>query len=425
MKRVIVLLVLVVGMINASGQGCLPDGIEFSSQWDIDVFQANYSGCTEIIGDVKIQDNTITNLNGLSVLNSIGGDLTIRYNNILTSLSGLNNLASIGGNVLIFDNDAISNITGMQNITHINGNLEISMNDELLSLTGLDNLTVVDGYFWMKHDDKMINLNGLNNLTIIGGDLLLFENDDLFNFIGLDKLSSIGGYLKIKDNVVLTSFEGLDSLISIGGDLIIEESIALTSLTGIENLTSIGGGISIMYNNELNNLSSLDHVSSIGGDIKIYNNHSLINLSGLDNITSASIANLYIHENSLLSTCDVKCVCDYLVNPTGAIFIQNNAPGCNNQDEVNQSCNAGFGENTFATNIVISPNPANEEITISLPSLTINTHLSIFNVSGEKAIEMQLTNPETQIDISALPRGVYFAHIQDEKDVNVKKFIKK
>jgi hypothetical protein len=37
-------------------QGCLPEGIFFSSQEEIDNFQTNYPGCTEIEGDVVISN---------------------------------------------------------------------------------------------------------------------------------------------------------------------------------------------------------------------------------------------------------------------------------------------------------------------------------------------------------------------------------
>ena len=50
--------------------------------------------------------------------------------------------------------------------------------------------------------------------------------------------------------------------------------------------------------------------------------------------------------------------------------------------------------------------------------------LSIFNVSGEKVFERQLTDNETQLEISALPRGVYFVRLQNEKMVEVGKMVK-
>ncbi|MBC8319885.1 MAG: T9SS type A sorting domain-containing protein [Bacteroidetes bacterium] len=78
----------------------------------------------------------------------------------------------------------------------------------------------------------------------------------------------------------------------------------------------------------------------------------------------------------------------------------------------------------FSEFLNIYPNPSNNKITFSSPSLTGNTQLSIFNVNGSKVIEMQLNDNETQIDISALPRGVYFVRLQNEKMVVVGKMIK-
>jgi hypothetical protein len=80
-----------------SSSGCLPEGITFTTLAEIDIFHTNYPGCTEIEGDVTILDLTshITNLNGLSVLTSIGGNLNINAYD-LYSLTGLSSLTSIG-----------------------------------------------------------------------------------------------------------------------------------------------------------------------------------------------------------------------------------------------------------------------------------------------------------------------------------------
>ncbi len=62
---------------------CLPEGITFTTQEEIDNFQTNYPNCTEIEGDVLIggwNGSNITNLNGLNVLTSIGGNLEILGN---------------------------------------------------------------------------------------------------------------------------------------------------------------------------------------------------------------------------------------------------------------------------------------------------------------------------------------------------------
>lgn len=52
---------------------CLPEGIGFGTQAQIDNFQTNYPNCTVILGNVTIYGNDIANLNGLSILTSIGG----------------------------------------------------------------------------------------------------------------------------------------------------------------------------------------------------------------------------------------------------------------------------------------------------------------------------------------------------------------
>jgi ligand-binding sensor domain-containing protein len=79
---------------------------------------------------------------------------------------------------------------------------------------------------------------------------------------------------------------------------------------------------------------------------------------------------------------------------------------------------------TSKNNLILYPNPAKEMITISSPAITIPTVLSIFNVSGEKVIERQLNDNESQIDISALPRGVYFVRVWDEKMTEVMRVVK-
>jgi len=81
-------------------------------------------------------------------------------------------------------------------------------------------------------------------------------------------------------------------------------------------------------------------------------------------------------------------------------------------------------ENEKQNLIILIPNPAKGKITISSSALTGITQLSIFNVSGEKVLERQLINTETQLDISTLPQGVYFVKLQNEKMVELGKIVK-
>ena len=73
----IVLIVILSLQITVSSQSCMPEGITFTSQEQIDIFQTNHPNCKDLEGDVIISGVDITNLNGLSVLTSIAGDLWI------------------------------------------------------------------------------------------------------------------------------------------------------------------------------------------------------------------------------------------------------------------------------------------------------------------------------------------------------------
>ncbi len=60
----------------ASAQGCLPDGINITTQQQINDFAIAHPGGVEIEGHLRIEEETpgtITNLLGLSVIKRIGG----------------------------------------------------------------------------------------------------------------------------------------------------------------------------------------------------------------------------------------------------------------------------------------------------------------------------------------------------------------
>jgi hypothetical protein len=126
-------------------QPCLPEGITFSSQSEIDKFELNNPGCTGIIGDMIVSGPDITNLSFLSTLNSIGGNLIIMDRDHLKDLSGLENITSIGGDLIIGDqavrsNSSLQSLEGLVNLASINGDLIIQNNPALSSLEGIHNI---------------------------------------------------------------------------------------------------------------------------------------------------------------------------------------------------------------------------------------------------------------------------------------------
>lgn len=119
---------------------CMQNGAVFSTQAEIDNFPTNNPYCIEIGGDVEISGSDITNLDGLSQIKVIDGNLEINNNEILVNLSGLDNLESIRGNLKANLNNALTEFTGIENLRSIDGKLVITSNPVLTSLTGLDSI---------------------------------------------------------------------------------------------------------------------------------------------------------------------------------------------------------------------------------------------------------------------------------------------
>jgi len=456
-KKLYTLLVALFFIGVAMGQPCLPDGIIFRTQNEIDSFPIKYPNCTEIQGNVLIEENVIgniTNLNGLSVLTSVGGYLDIFYNEALTSLTGLDNVTSVGGYLVISYNNALSSLAGLDNVTSVGGGLVIGsgqiggngsltslmglanvtfvggdllieFNNALSSLAGLENVTSVGGHLNIWNNDALISLTGLDNVISVGGPLWIIRNDSLSSLSGLDNVTSVGGELRIGGNDALNSLAGLDNVTSVG-TLSIWGNDALTSLTGLDNVTAVGGNLEISNNDALSSLSGLDNVTSIGYSLYITQNSSLTSLTGLDNIDANTIDDLYINSNDSLTICEVQSICDYLAAPNGSIGIHDNAPGCNSQEEVEDACETvSIEEQSKLNDATIFPNPSSTQVTIELPTQpSKNTSLTISNTNGQELITQSIIEPQTEIDLSSLPSGIYIVKVWNDKEVMVRNVIK-
>ncbi|MBW6461230.1 MAG: T9SS type A sorting domain-containing protein, partial [Bacteroidales bacterium] len=349
----------------------------------------------------------LASLSGLDNLNSIGGNLRIYDNDALASLSGLDNLTSIGGGLSVWSNDAITSIAGLEGLTSIAGDIHISGNGSLSTCEVqwlCDYLSSPNGSV-----DIFGNATGCNSPTEVAnacgitlqclpfGNYHFFSQDDIDNF-----QNNYPNCTEIEGNVTL---EGSD----------------IVNLNGLSIVTSIGGNLDIYANAALTSMSGLDNLDSIGGNLQIYANAALTSLSGLENIEATSITDLYIGYNSSLSTCEVQCICDYLLAPNGSIGIYSNAPGCNNPEEVEEACMA-TGEEEFKVlsakfKVEVFPNPFSEivhiEYEIKNPS---PVEIQVFNTLGERVAVVSdgiSTEGKHVIIWNAvnLPPGLYFARV--------------
>jgi len=83
---------------------------------------------------------------------------------------------------------------------------------------------------------------------------------------------------------------------------------------------------------------------------------------------------------------------------------------------------AGFEEmNNHERNIAVYPNPATNHINIETSSEGI---ITISTIQGQLIKTTATSGSKTNVDVSALPCGVYIVEVRTEKGIGVKKFIK-
>lgn len=455
MKKFHILLIAILALNIAHTQPCLPEGIIFSSQEQIDNFQSNYPGCSVIEGNVGIHGNDITNLDSLNVLTSIGGYLNLYDNPVLYSLSGLDNLTSIGGYLRIFYNDALTSLTGLESLTSIGGNLDLVGNASLISLTDMTKVTSIEGDLFFSGNYALTSLTGLEGLTSIVGNLSVLQSDALINLTGLNNVTSIAGYIDIEFNDILSTLTGLENLTSIGKHIHIADNKALSSLTGLEglnfipgglaiinndtllsmagmgNVVSMGSGIFIGDNHALTSLTGLNNVTSIGGELTLTTNAALTSLEGLDKIDAGSIDSLYILNNISLSTCEVESICDYLASPHGTTDIRDNAEGCNSQQEVEAACTSGLDKGKLSEfHLDIFPDPTNGISHFAFRNSQYQfVTLKIYDINGMVVATvldegMPAAEYDLQFDLSILTSGIYFVRLTNNRTIETEKLVK-
>lgn len=281
-------------------QVCQGD-ITLSSQAQVDAFV-----CTRLIGNLTISGDDITNLNGLSSLRRVQGQLFISNNPNLIVLDGLPALDSVGGGIEISGNPQLETVNGFSSLTIVHNTLLISNNPKLTSFDGFNKVERITSFF----DSQVI----------------IDNNASLPNVDGLASLRSFSGkstYVVISNNPALSNINGLSSLRSLNGT---------------------ATGLSIINNPLLKNLDGLSSLRIFGldliGSIEIMDNATLESIDGLSNINAQFDANrssrIIIKRNPLLSQCTglyslyVRIGWDAvteLIN-TGKLQISENGSGC-------------------------------------------------------------------------------------------------
>ena len=261
--------------VTQAAKGTYTGDISFETEQDLIDFQT--AGYTKVIGNIIVQYNIRTLQKLDNLLTEIDGNLTINCQS-LTSLDGLYNLKKITGNFITWK-ACITSYEGIDKLTEIGGDFEVRLPYSLESFEGLESLETIGGNF--KVIDKLAlsslsSFKGLSSLKSIGGDFEVnAKSSSLASFEGLENLETIGGNFKV---IAESSFKGLNGLKSIGGDFEVNANSSLESFEGLESLETIGGNFKIIDNksslNALSSFKGLSSLKSIGGDFEVSTDHS-------------------------------------------------------------------------------------------------------------------------------------------------------
>jgi hypothetical protein len=122
-------------------------------------------GALAIGGDLG--NASLVSVEGLSGLQRVEGDVTIRRNNLLADLGGLRALSSVGGSIVIQENDALATLN-LSSLSTVDSFFTIASNYALTTMTGMEGLEYVDFTLAIDGNSALTNLRGLSNVRSVG-----------------------------------------------------------------------------------------------------------------------------------------------------------------------------------------------------------------------------------------------------------------
>ena len=206
--------------------------------------------CSSIEGDLRVEKTSLTSLDALSNLETVGGELKLFQNAELVDLSALSNLKAVDGKLVLNQNNALTSLAGLGSLTNIGEGLYVGYNGVLPNLDGLDGLIDV-GFIFIGVNNALKHIDALVSLETVGSHLLIKNNGALEQLDGLGQLKTVGHYLQVSDNAALTDITGLSLLESVNSELTIVNNGALCQ-SQIEDVISdvVCGGEVTMEGND-------------------------------------------------------------------------------------------------------------------------------------------------------------------------------
>ena len=197
---------------NCCGTDPCSGTIILNSQADVDNF--NCGGVLN--GDLKIEGAGITDLSPLCGLTEITGYLNI-FSTSITDLDGLENLHTIGQYLFIGGNQSLTSTAALQSLQNLGGSLTMNGNNSLQSIEGLQNLQSINGHLQVRYNASLIEMPGLSNLQHVTLSMSITDNSVLTNLDDFYNLTTVGTQLRIQNNPLLSDCCGIYPLLSNNG----------------------------------------------------------------------------------------------------------------------------------------------------------------------------------------------------------------
>ncbi|WP_282086183.1 T9SS type A sorting domain-containing protein [Aquimarina algiphila] len=281
-----------------------------------------FNTLTTLNGNLNLLANEgLTDLDGFVNLKQIGGFLEIKGHRSMVSFTGLSNLTTIGTDIRIIGND-LSNLDGLTKLNKIKGNLELTNNFKL------SDIHVFANVFSIKElrikNNNLTDLSGFSGLKDAGA--IILNNCDIINLNDLSNLTSLANRLVLYNNKNLENISGISNAI---GKNIIQLEIGgnpnLVSLSGVENLEVISSFVSIFNNQKLKDLDALSNLSKIIKNLEIRDNPRLENACGIVQLLedqNAVEGNILISNNTN-TTNSIQNITDNCNISNGDVILRN------------------------------------------------------------------------------------------------------
>jgi len=301
----------------------------------------NVNGFPSLISANRIDvilNRDLLNVSGFSKLKDGVKGISIKENAQLTQFQGFRSLENVNVDIAISDNSSLEVINAFEALSVVGRNLSIQNNAVLKDVDGFSNVNRIKGGIQIIGNAQLENLSEFSNLETLERDLYIVDNPKLEEIKGFPKLTSLRSF-NIERNESLLTIKGFDKLQATSDDFTIRDNAQLKEISGFAELASVIGKVEISNHNELVAINGFSALTDIYGDLFLLNNNQLSELTAFSNLVYVE-ESLKISNNPQLEIC---CALFPLLAQDGVrrgTMIAQNAEGCNDIDEVFNSCGA-------------------------------------------------------------------------------------